>query len=100
MPRSSSRGGGGFRYGSRNAGFGPRSSFASTRPMPAQSSGYNSYSSATRPGMFSGFGSTIAHGMAFGAGSEVAHQAIRGIMGPRYDTVYLQQAQQVPANQN
>lgn len=70
MPRSSSRGSGGFRYGSRNAGFGPRSSFASTRPMPtqSQSSGYNTYSSS-RPGMFSGFGSTLAQGMAFGAGS-------------------------------
>lgn len=40
--------------------------------------------------MLSGLGSTLATGMAFGAGSEVAHQAIRGIMGPSYQTVYVQ----------
>ncbi|KAM3138978.1 hypothetical protein pb186bvf_008991 [Paramecium bursaria] len=36
---------------------------------------------ASKPGLFSGFGSTLVQGMAFGAGSEVAHQAVRSVIG-------------------
>lgn len=59
-------------------------------------------STVRAPGMMSGLGSTLATGMAFGAGSEVAHQAIRGIMGPSYQPVYVQQVPaqgQMQANQ-
>lgn len=81
MPRSSSRG-----FSSRGFGSSSRSSFAASRPMPAP------IQAPTRsPGMMSGIGSTIATGMAFGAGSEIAHQAIRGVMGPSYQQVYVQQ---------
>lgn len=89
MPRRSSSRGGFGGFGSRSSGFSSanRSSFAASRPMPAPQP------TMTRsPGMFSGLGSTLATGMAFGAGSEVAHQAIRGIMGPSYQPVYIQQA--------
>ena len=41
--------------------------------------------------MLSGVVPTLAHGLAFGAGSEVALQAVQGIMGPSYQTVYVQQ---------
>lgn len=93
MPRRGG-GSGGFRYGSRSSGFGPRSSFTASRPAtqsrPMQPQ--PTYT-ASRPGMFSGFGSTLATGMAFGAGSQIAHQAIRSIMGPSYTTMYVQQMQ-------
>ena len=82
MPRSSSRG-----FGSRGSGFSSRSSFAASRPMPAPTQTYT-----RAPGMMSGLGSTLATGMAFGAGSEIAHQAVRGIMGPSYQQVHIQQA--------
>lgn len=76
MPRGGSRG------GSRSPP--PRSSFAATKPQPAQQT-YNQApmqsQTTSRPGIFGGIGSTIMQGMAFGAGSEVAHQAVRGIMG-------------------
>ena len=70
MPRRGGGGGsGGFRYGSRNSGFGPRSSFSASKPMPTQSRPVPPPMTASRPGIFSGFGSTLAQGMAFGAGS-------------------------------
>lgn len=81
MPRRGSSG-----FGSRGSSprYSSRSSFANTRPQPQ-------FVQPTRqPGMFSGLGSTLATGMAFGAGSAIAHQAIRGIMGPNYQTVYVQ----------
>lgn len=91
MPRSRN---GGYSYGSRNSGFGPR--FSSQATKPPQTGNPNTHThthshpntSTPTPGIMSGVGSTIAHGMAFGAGSEVAHQAVRSIMGPNYQTIY------------
>ena len=74
-PRSRSRSGS---MGRRSTG---RTSTFATRPPASKN--------VNRPrsqGLLSGIGSTMAHGMAFGAGSEVAHQAVRGIMGPNYET--------------
>ena len=62
MPRGGSRG------GSRSPP--PRSSFAASRPQPAQTHNQAPMQQTTqKQGMFSGIGSTIAQGMAFGAGS-------------------------------
>lgn len=62
MPRGGSRGRSG---GSRSPP--PRSSFTSSRPMPAQQPRPMPMQSGT--GMMGGIGSTIMTGMAFGAGS-------------------------------
>lgn len=75
MPRGGSRG------GSRSSSPPPRSSFAASKPQPAQQAPLQQPQTASRPGMMSGIGSTIMQGMAFGAGSEVAHQAVRSVMG-------------------
>jgi hypothetical protein len=63
MPRGGSRG------GSRSPP--PRSSFAATKPQPAQHTQAPMQQAQTAPkqGMFSGLGSTLMQGMAFGAGS-------------------------------
>lgn len=63
MPR-----GGGSRGGSRSPP--PRSSFAPSRPQPAQTQApMQPAQTAQKPGLLSGIGSTIVQGMAFGAGS-------------------------------
>lgn len=61
MPRRSS----GFGSRGSSPSYGPRSSFATTRPPPQ----FVQRPVVSQPGMFSGLGSTLATGMAFGAGS-------------------------------
>ena len=98
MPRGGSRGG-----SSRSSSPPPRSSFAATRPQPAQQAPMQQ-PTTQKTGMFSGIGSTIMQGMAFGAGSEVAHQAVRSVMGgssshqqaPQQQQQVQQQQQQNP----
>ena len=80
---------GGYSYGSRSSVFGPRSTTITTQQQPVKVEDPLHVISKVPPkAMLTGLVNPIAHGVAFGAGSEVAHQAIRGVMGPDYQTVY------------
>lgn len=66
------RGGGGRPSGGSRGSSPSRSSFAASKPQPAQSfnqAPMQQAQTAPKQGMFSGIGSTIMQGMAFGAGS-------------------------------